>query len=68
MLVFNGRIKSSRRISPGCTGGIRLLFFGMITSVVVDDFYVKSISLPPHETDPELIVDSDTVLASPISL
>jgi hypothetical protein len=37
-------------------------------SVVVDDFHFVSASFPPDEADSELIVDSYTVLAFPISL
>jgi hypothetical protein len=35
--------------------------------VAVDDFHVVGVSFPPDEADSELIVDSDTVLAFPIS-
>ncbi len=31
--------------------------------MVVDDFHVVGIAIPPHEADAILIIDSDTVLA-----
>jgi hypothetical protein len=36
--------------------------------VVLDDFNVMRSILLPHKADAELIVDADTVLASPLSL
>jgi hypothetical protein len=35
--------------------------------VVVDDFDIEGVSLAPRETDPPLVVDANTVLASAIA-
>jgi hypothetical protein len=35
--------------------------------VVICDFDIISISLPPSETDPPLVIDADTALSGPIS-
>jgi hypothetical protein len=35
--------------------------------MIIHDFDVVRIPIPPSKTDPELVVDPDTVLASPIS-
>jgi hypothetical protein len=69
MLKPSGAIISSRRISPGCTGGSRRRFFAIISSnlVVVDDLDLVDIPIPPHEADAILVVDPDAVLASPIA-
>ncbi len=53
--------RSSCRISPGCIGFTRRL------SVVVDDFNVISLTVLPSETDPPLIIDSETVLSCAVS-
>ena len=31
--------------------------------MVIDDFYVVGVAIPPHEADAVLIIDSDAVLA-----
>src|SRR2546428_13261184 len=68
MLIPRGLSRSSRRISPGCTGGSRRPFLGMVPpSVVVHDLDLPRIAVLPHETDPILIVDPDAVLAAPIA-
>jgi len=36
--------------------------------VVIDNFDVVSVSVPPFKADPELVVDSDTVLVFPVTL
>ena len=35
--------------------------------MVIDNFEVVSVSVPPFKADPELVVDSDTVLAFPVT-
>jgi hypothetical protein len=35
--------------------------------VVIDNFDVVGVSVPPFKADPELVVDSDTVLAFPVT-
>ena len=36
--------------------------------MVIDNFDVVSVSVQPFKADPELVVDSDTVLAFPVTL
>ena len=36
--------------------------------MIVGDLHFESIVAPPHETDPVLIVDADTVLSGSITL
>src|SRR5258708_6497739 len=59
-----GSMNSVFRISPGCTANT-FLDLAMITPflVVVHDFYVESVSVPPYETHTVLIVDADAVLS-----
>src|SRR6185312_2666601 len=37
----------------------------MVCSVVIDDFGFERVTVAPDKTNPELIVDSDVVLAGP---
>ncbi len=68
MLIPRGFRRSSRRISPGCTGGSRRAFLGMIPpSVVVHDLDVLCFTVLPHEADPILVIDPDAVLPPPIT-
>ena len=57
---------SSRRISPGCTGGILFVTVMSTSSVVVLDCYVVWPVIRPTKTDPPLPIDPDAVLACPI--
>jgi hypothetical protein len=36
--------------------------------VVIDDLHVEGVGVPPHEADSPLIIDSNAVLALPLSL
>lgn len=54
----SGLRNSSSNSSPGVTGG---------KSVIVDDFDGFRVAVDPAETDAELIVDSDAVLATAVS-
>src|SRR5437588_12688305 len=65
----SGFMKSSRRISPGCTGGISVsvLFIFSSSLVIVDDFHVVAMTFAPDKADAPLIIDSDRVLSFPIS-
>jgi hypothetical protein len=36
--------------------------------VIFDDFHVVGVSVPPCKTNPELVVDTDAVLAFPVTL
>jgi hypothetical protein len=68
MLIPRGFRRSSRRISPGCTGGSRRAFLGMVPpSVVVHDLDVLRFAVLPHEADPILVIDPDAVLPPPIT-
>ena len=68
MLIARGFRRSPRRISPGCTGGSRRAFLGIVPpSVVVHDLDVLRLAVLPHEADPILIIDPDAVLPSPIT-
>src|SRR4051812_39241212 len=69
MLSPSDTIRSSRRISPGCTGGSRRVFAMVApqTIVIVDDLYVLRVAVLPDEADSVLIVDPDTVLPAPIA-
>src|SRR5215208_4391763 len=51
--IPRGARNSSRRISPGCSGGIPL---GMAPLVIVDDFYVVGVRPLPHEANAKPIV------------
>ena len=39
----------------------------MVCSVVIDDFGFERVTVAPDKTNPELIVDADAVLASPVA-
>ena len=39
----------------------------MLTSVVVDDLHLRRTIVGPTEADPELVIDSEAVLTSPIT-
>src|SRR5690349_8400432 len=70
MLRVSGRMKSSRKMSPGWIGGSDLgcLLLDRANQgllVVIDNVYVVCVSVTPDETDPPLIVNSDTVLPVP---
>src|SRR5439155_17688190 len=68
MLIPRGFRRSSRRISPGCTGGSRRAFLGIVPpSVVVHDLDVLRFAVLPHEADPILVIDPDAVLPPPIT-
>src|SRR5689334_1344584 len=72
MLRVSGRMKCSRKISPGWIGGSDLgcLLLDRANQglqVVIDNFYVVCVSVTPDETDPPLIVNSDTVLPVPVT-
>src|SRR5690606_31210821 len=57
-LNSNGTRKSSRRISPGCTGRIRLIGRLMtISSVVVDDLDFDRPCVGPGKAKPKLVVE-----------
>src|SRR3569833_1378431 len=57
----SGAMNSSRRISPGWMGAsFRVLCEPLM---IVDDFHVFRIGARPAETDAELVVDPDAVLA-----
>src|SRR5690242_9525608 len=67
----DGSRKSSRRISPGWTGGRLLTGRRLMTyssgSVVIDDFdFVRSV-FAPDETQAELVVDTDAVATGKIA-
>jgi hypothetical protein len=68
MLIPRGFRRSSRRISPGCTGGSRRAFLGIVPpSVVVHNLYVLRFAVLPHKADPILVIDPDAVLPPPIT-
>lgn len=54
-----GLRKSSRRTSPGGTGG---RFFGLRASVVVDDLDVVRVAFTPSEAEAPSIVETDAVV------
>src|SRR5918996_3516837 len=60
----SGCMNSSRRTSPGC---VRMRPSRLPLSVIVDDLDILG-TLPPHETDPPLIIDPDRVLTGAIAL
>lgn len=77
----SGLTNSSSNISPGRVGGRRRgsrratrarerpcesAFIGLL--VIIRDLSLVDISSPPSETDPVLIVDSNTVLSVPVRL
>src|SRR5260370_34088684 len=66
---WSGFIKSSRRISPGWTGGISdrgLRICGSLL-VIVDNFHFMEMAIALNETDWPLIVDANRVLALPVA-
>src|SRR5436190_14982402 len=69
MLSPSGAIRSSRRTSPGCTGGRRRLFAMVAPQmlVIVDDLHDLRVAVFPDEADAVLIVDPDTVLSASIA-
>src|SRR6185312_5860831 len=62
----SGFMNSSARTSPGCGLCSNAALAGRL-AVIVDDLDIAWSSGGPHEADPPLIVDSDTVLADSIS-
>src|SRR4051812_1344428 len=63
MLSLSGVMRSSRRTSPGCTGGSRRPF-AIIPSprlVIVHDLHVVRVPVAPDEADAILIVDPNFV-------
>src|SRR5260370_35316652 len=79
----SGFMKSSRRISPGCTGGINCSVFSIFIPhtlrvsgfvlanpelrVIIDDFHVVTMPVAPNETNPPLLVDPYGVLPLPVT-
>ena len=53
--------------SPNVAGSSFFPARGIGPSVVVDNFHVERFTVSPHETDPPLLVDPDTMLTLPIS-
>src|SRR4051794_13823630 len=69
MLSLSGVMRSSRRTSPGCTGGSRRPF-AIIPSprlVIVHDLHVVRVPVAPDEADAIMIVDPNTVLAPSVA-
>ena len=62
---FMGCMKSSRRISPGCTG--RMPFFGAAILVVIDDFDIFGSFRSPLKTQPPLIIYSNRMLSASVA-
>ena len=60
-------MNSSVRISPGVIGSSRLLIVQSPASVIVCYLYFVSVTIFPPETKTVLIIDSDTVLSSPVA-
>jgi hypothetical protein len=69
MLSPSGVIRSSRRTSPGCTGGSRRLFaiHALPVLVIVHDLHIVSVPVVPDDADTILIVDPNAVLSTPIA-
>jgi hypothetical protein len=59
-------MKSSSRIEPGGIGASFRL--GMGRSVVIDDLDVVRVAIDPAETQAELLVDADAVLANTVAM
>ena len=71
MLIPNGFMKSSRRISPGWIGSSS--FDGFIVrldgvSVVIHNLNVMRIAVTPREADAPLIVDSNAICPRTVTL
>jgi DNA-binding response OmpR family regulator len=63
-------MKSSRRISPGWTGGTNtsgLLIFTAPFLMIIDDFHIVAMAITPNKTDSPLIIDPNRVLSFPIT-
>jgi hypothetical protein len=65
-LIPSGLRYSSKRISPGCTGGS--FFNGMVlSSMIIYYFNFISIVVAPDETNAELIINPDAMLSRPVA-
>jgi hypothetical protein len=58
--------KSSKSISPGCTGAISLFNY-LSPSMIIYNFNIISINVLPLETNSPLIVYADAPVTTPVS-
>ena len=59
--------KSSRRASPGCNGAITF-FIGPLFSMVIHDFHIAGLAVPPCEADAVLAGNPDGMTAFAVAL
>lgn len=64
-LSLIGLRNSSSKTSPGCTGLSFSLQPFPISSMVVNNFRIVSVAIVPDEANTPLIIDANTILATP---